>query len=77
MYLERENVEDIAKAFGISVVPIVLTGTIDEAVALVKSHPDSTIGTAKMEGVVGRLKVDVRDRRGRRVIVKIKARDFE
>ena len=77
LYLERENVEDIAKAFGISVVPIVLTGTIDEAVALVKSHPDSTIGTAKMEGVVGRLKVDVRDRRGRRVIVKIKVRDFE
>ena len=77
LWLTRESVEDIAKALGIDVVPIVLTGTIEEAVAFVKNKPKSTIGTADMEGVVGRPKVELKDRRGNRVIVKIKVRDFE
>lgn len=77
LWLERVNVQDIARKFGVAVVPIVLTGTIDEAIEFVKGHPDSTIGTAKMEGVVGRPAVEVRDRRGKRMIVKIKYNDFK
>lgn len=77
IYLSRESVEDIAKAFALEIVPIVLRGTIQEAVDFVKTNPSSTIGKAKMEGVVGRPKVEMRDRRGNRVIVKIKYRDFE
>lgn len=73
----RESVEDIAQAFGLDVVPIVLRGTLDDAVEFVKGNPASTIGTAKMEGVVGRPKVELRDRAGNRVIVKIKGRDFK
>jgi hypothetical protein len=76
-YQPRESVENIAKAFGIDVVPIILEGTIDEGVAFVKTHPDSTFGTAKMEGLVGRPKIEMRDRCGNRVIVKIKWGDFE
>lgn len=77
IYLKRDSVEDIAQAFGIDVVPIVLTGTIDEAIALVKSNPPSTIENAKMEGVVGRPAVEMFDRMGHRVITKIKCRDFK
>ena len=77
MWLTRGSVEDIAVAFGIDVVPEVLTGTLAEAVEFVKKKPLSEIGTAPMEGVVGRPMVEVLDRRGRRVIVKIKARDFK
>lgn len=77
VYLSRINVESIATSLGLEIVPIVLEGTIDEAVAFVKTHPDSTIGQAKMEGVVGRPLVELMDRRGQRVIVKIKVRDFE
>lgn len=77
LYLRRDDVEDIAKTFGIDVVPIVLEGTLDDAVEFVKGHPKSTIGTADMEGVVGRPKVEVKDRRGKRIIVKIKYKDFE
>lgn len=76
VYLQRENVENIAQTFGLEIVPIVLTGTISEAVTFVKSKPDSTIGTAKMEGVVGHPAVEIFDRSGKRVIVKIKAKDF-
>ena len=73
----REAVEGIAKAFNLEVVPIVLRGTIQEAVDFIKTKPNSTIGTAKMEGVVGRPKVELKDRCGNRIIVKIKCRDFE
>ena len=76
-YQSRETVEDIAKAFGLEIVPIVLRGTIQEAVDFIKTQPNSTIGVAKMEGVVGRPKVELQDRVGKRLIVKIKCRDFE
>jgi hypothetical protein len=76
-YQPRESVEDIAKAFGIDIVPIIFEGTIQEGVDFVKGHPDSTMGTAKMEGLVGRPKVEMRDRCGKRVIVKIKWEDFK
>lgn len=76
-FLSRESVEDIARAFSLEIVPIVLRGTIQEAVDYVKTKPNSTIGKAKMEGVVGRPKVELKDRCGHRLIVKIKCRDFE
>lgn len=76
-YQPRESVEDIAKAFGIDVVPIILEGTIQDGIDFIKEHPDSTIGTAKMEGLVGRPKLEMRDRCGKRIIVKIKWEDFK
>lgn len=77
LWLTRENVEDIAEYFGIEVVPVIMVGTIDEAVEFVKEHPKSTIGTAYMEGLVGRPMYELLDRRGNRVIVKIKYKDFQ
>ena len=75
-YQERQWVEETAVMLGIDVVPIVLEGTIEEAIEFVKTHPKSTIGTAFMEGVVGRPAVELRDRTGKRIIVKIKYSDF-
>ena len=75
-YQPRSSVEDIAKAFGLDIVPIIMEGTIEEAVEFVKTKPMSTIGTAPMEGVVGRPKMELRDRAGKRVIVKIKVKDI-
>ena len=76
-YLSRQNIEDIAKAFNIDVVPIIFNGTVDEAVEYVKAKPQSTIGTAKMEGLVGKPLVELTDRRGKRIITKVKVCDFE
>lgn len=76
VWLKREAVEGIAKTFGIDVVPIVLEGDIENAIGFVKDKPISTIGKAPMEGLVGRPEVELKDRLGRRVIVKIKVRDF-
>ena len=75
-YQAREWVEQTARTFGVKAVPVVGCGTLAEAVAYVKGHPKSTIGTCEMEGVVCRPAVEMRDRRGERVIVKIKWQDF-
>lgn len=77
LWLDRESIEDIAKSFDIDVVPIILRGTIKDAINYVKTKPKSTIGTANMEGLVCKPKVDVLDRRGNRIIVKVKVCDFE
>ena len=76
LWLKRDAIEDIAKAFGIEAVPIVLKGTLQQAVDYVKSKPKSTIGEADMEGLVCRPAIDILDRMGRRVIVKVKVADF-
>lgn len=73
----RELVETTAKMFGIDVVPIVLEGTIGDGIDYVMQHNNSTIGNAVMEGVVGRPKVEMKDRLGNRIIVKIKWKDFK
>ena len=76
-YQEREWVEKTAQMFNIDVVPIVLTGTVRDGIDYDMKHPQSTMGTAMMEGVVGRPMIELRDRRGERVIVKIKWEDFK
>ena len=76
-YQSREMVECAAKQFDLEIVPILFEGTLDEGVAYVKTKPMSTIGTAPMEGLVGRPKIEMRDRCGKRVIVKIKVKDFK
>ena len=73
----RELVETTAKMFGIDVVPIVLEGTIGDGIDYVMQHNNSTIGNAVMEGVVGKPKVEMKDRLGNRIIVKIKWKDFK
>lgn len=75
--LVRDAVEQVAGYFGIDTVPIVLTGTIDEGVEFVKTRPNSTMGTAKMEGIVGHPFVELRKRNGDRIIVKIKVSMFD
>jgi len=77
-YQPRVSVEFVATYFNLDVVPIVLTGTIQEGIDYVKTNRKSTIAKngAELEGVVGRPKMEVFDRTGKRLIVKIKYRDF-
>lgn len=77
LWLKRDAVEDIAKTFGIDAVPIVYEGNLAGAVDFVKGKPKSTIGTADMEGIVCKPAVDMLDRMGRRLVVKIKVCDFQ
>lgn len=76
-WLKREDIENIAGVFNLKVVPIILQGTIQEAVDYVKSKPISPIGKDKeSEGLVGTPAIRMTDFRGNRIIVKIKVKDF-
>ena len=75
-YLSRENVKDIANYFNINVVPTIMVGKLEDGINWVKTKPKSKIGTANSEGLVARPLVELKDRNGNRVIVKIKVRDF-
>ena len=77
IWLERENVVDIASKFGLRVVPIIGEGTLDEAIEMVRKGFNSVWGDFTAEGIVARPKVELRNRRGERIIMKIKNRDFK
>lgn len=79
VYLDRREAEEIFKALGIKMVPIVGTMTLGDAVCTVMSKPYSLISEVKqvMEGLVCVPDVPVYDKSGRRIIVKVKVNDFE
>jgi hypothetical protein len=76
-YLRREDVEDVASKFGLTVVPIIHTGKLEEGVELVKKGLKSTWGDFQAEGLVAKPVVDLFNRKGERIITKIKAEDFK
>ena len=78
-YQPREWVEKTAKMFDIKVVPIVGHGNLWDAVHYVRKHPMSVVanGRCEMEGIVCRPSVELRDRCGNRIIVKIKWCDMK
>lgn len=76
-YQPRGCVNSIAEYFGIESVPVLFEGNLQKGIDFVKTKPNSTIGTAKMEGLVARPKIELKDRCGNRLIVKIKVHDFE
>lgn len=77
-YQPRKNVEGIAKAFGVKTVPVVGGGTLEQATEYVKGEPLSMIAQqpVAMEGIVCRPAMELHDRCGNRLIVKIKRNDF-
>ncbi len=76
VWLERYNVEDIAEKLLVNVVPIIGEGTLLEGVAMVKGGYESKLRKTPPEGLVMRPNVELLNRRGERVIAKIKAKDF-
>ena len=78
-YQSRVTIREVAEMFKLKVVPIVFVGTLKEGVEFVKEQPKSQVaeGELTMEGVVGRPHVELQDRCGNRVIVKIKTHDFK
>lgn len=76
-WLQRSDVEDVARTLGLDVVPIIGEGTLHDAIAAVKAGIKSTWGEFQAEGIVARPKVELKTRSGNRIITKIKCCDFE
>lgn len=76
LWLERHNVEDIAHTLGIDPVPVVGSGNLIDAISYARGGFPSRFGTAQAEGLVMRPPADLFNRRGERVICKVKHKDF-
>jgi hypothetical protein len=75
-WVSRRDVVDIATHLCIPVVPVLLEGTLADAVKLVQAGFESTYGDFFAEGLVGRPELGLRDQYGGRITCKIKHRDF-
>ena len=77
-WLTRKSVEDIAEQFQIPIVPIVLLGTFVQAIRETKEGFSSLEAerTRLGEGLVGRPPLELFDRKGDRIITKIKHKDW-
>lgn len=76
-WLQREDVEDVAKKLGIKTVPIIFSGTLKELSDFVSDGFNSTWGDFKAEGIVARPRVELRNRKGERILTKLKCKDFQ
>lgn len=80
LWMDLPSLEDIAHGLKIDVVPVVAVGTLKELCELAKrGQPMSEFGaprTVPMEGFVMQPLVRLCDRRGERIITKIKHQDY-
>ncbi len=77
MWLQRNSVREIAETIGVNVVPVIGCGTLLDGIDIVRKGLRSTWGDFQAEGLVMRPTTELADRRGQRIITKIKAKDFE
>lgn len=75
-WLDRNNVNDVAATLGIDAVPSFGHGTLLDAVDMVRPGLVSHWGPFESEGLVCRPATELYDRRGHRVICKIKTCDY-
>lgn len=75
-WLRRDDVYDVAKKLGVQAVAVVGHGPLADAIAVVRGGLQSAIARCSAEGLVMRPPVDLWNRRGERIITKIKTRDF-
>ena len=76
-WLERFNVENVAMLLGIVTVPVIGEGTLKDMVTIVKGGFASTRGNFQAEGIVARPKVELFNRNNKRIITKLKCKDFK
>ncbi len=77
IWLERHNVKDIAGKLDCRIVPVYGCGTLSQAVSCTFNGLDSIVAPGHTaEGLVLRPKVELVNRMGRRIITKIKHKDF-
>ena len=75
-WLQRHDIEDVASYFKIDFVPDIGRGTLKDMVELAASGFKSQWGDFGAEGIVAKPSVELKARNGKRIITKIKYKDF-
>jgi len=76
-WLDKAALEDVAGKLGCDLVPYLGRMSLPEIVELVRVPFASKIGTSMAEGIVARPIETLFDRRGERLIIKLKTKDFQ
>ena len=76
IWLRRPDVADVASKLNVGIAPNISVGSLWDAIEYVSRRPQSTWGEFDAEGLVIRPQVEMLDRQGRRIITKIKVKDF-
>src|SRR5262249_9495510 len=74
--LARENVAEVGSALGLTVAPVIGYGTLHAAIDAARHGFRSQWGDFTAEGLSMRPRVELRPRRGDRIIAKVKHKDF-
>jgi len=77
LWLRRTDVNDIADKLGCETVPNIGFGDLADMVGSCKRGFESQWGDFEAEGIVARPVVEMRTRRGDRMITKLKCKDFK
>lgn len=75
-WLQRKDLEDLAKQLEIDIVPIIGEGTLYDMVEKCEQGFKSQWGDFIAEGIVARPEIELFTRSGHRIITKIKYKDF-
>ena len=75
-WLQRPDVEDVARKLSLDIVPVIGSGTLHECIDRVRNGMGSTWCKFEAEGIVARPATELVSRGGHRIITKIKCRDF-
>jgi ATP-dependent RNA circularization protein (DNA/RNA ligase family) len=75
-WLQREDVEDVAQKLNLDIVPIIGKGTLPEMIQKTKTGFQSIWGNFPAEGIVARPSTELNTRNNKRIITKIKHKDF-
>jgi len=75
-WLKREAVESVSDKFHLPVVPVIGRGPLSHMVMRARNGFDSRWGPFAAEGIVARPAVELVARNGKRIITKIKHKDF-
>lgn len=76
-WLKDEDVADVAKQLGLEVVPHIAEWTLEEAWSATRNAGyQSAWPDARVEGLVGRPAVELFNRKGERLMVKLKVKDW-
>ncbi len=76
-WLQRSDVVDVAHHFGIKDTPVVGVGSLNDMVIRAANGFQSAWGNFQAEGIVARPETELVSRDGKRVITKIKRKDFQ
>lgn len=75
-WLQREDILEVGSKLGIEVVPLIGKGTLKEAAEKTRKGQLSVWGNFTAEGIVMRPSVDLFNRKGERILAKIKHKDY-